>query len=245
MRGRAVLGAIGLLIFSFAAGADSHAPKQDPAEIQLEREVRFEARGGERVAVAAGTWRVETIGDEALRLVPEDGRVSSIRARAASHQEELAGPVAISVVAEGDTQHVLLLLPDGTGLEAVGSAGTVATRGLATLGPEPLKERVAARGLPRATSRAASYTRAGRSFFTRRTEWGHRKAIRYYQAALKTDPRYAPAHSGMADAYALLHLHVEPKPESLAQAVKSAARAVQLAPSSSATHASLGWTKNI
>ena len=44
----------------------------------------------------------------------------------------------------------------------------------------------------------------GRFFWNKRTEEGHLKAIEYFNQALAADPAYAPAYSGLADAYALL-----------------------------------------
>jgi TolB-like protein/Tfp pilus assembly protein PilF len=44
----------------------------------------------------------------------------------------------------------------------------------------------------------------GRYFWYRRTEAGIRKAIDYFEQAISQDPRYAPAHAGLADCYAML-----------------------------------------
>jgi TolB-like protein/DNA-binding winged helix-turn-helix (wHTH) protein len=44
----------------------------------------------------------------------------------------------------------------------------------------------------------------GRFFWNKRSEQGHLKAIEYFNQAIATDPGYAQAYSGLADAYALL-----------------------------------------
>jgi TonB family protein len=44
----------------------------------------------------------------------------------------------------------------------------------------------------------------GRYFWNRRTEDGLKKAIDYFEQALKLDPNYAIAYTGMADAYSML-----------------------------------------
>jgi tetratricopeptide (TPR) repeat protein len=43
----------------------------------------------------------------------------------------------------------------------------------------------------------------GRYFWNKRTGDGLKKAIDYFETAIKADPNYAPAYSGLADAYAL------------------------------------------
>ena len=87
-------------------------------------------------------------------------------------------------------------------------------------------------------ARAEALTRAGRASLEQATEAGHWEAIRSFQEALTADPGYASAEAGMADAYVLLYLHVRPKPEYRADARRHAARAVELAPASSAAHTS-------
>jgi len=44
----------------------------------------------------------------------------------------------------------------------------------------------------------------GRFFWNKRSEQAYRKAIEYFDQAIAADPNYAPAYSGLADAYALL-----------------------------------------
>jgi TolB-like protein/DNA-binding winged helix-turn-helix (wHTH) protein/Tfp pilus assembly protein PilF len=66
---------------------------------------------------------------------------------------------------------------------------------------------------PRESARLAETTRVnpkvyeaylkGRYFWNRRSEPDMRQAIGHFEEALRLDPRYAPAHSGLADSYAL------------------------------------------
>lgn len=44
----------------------------------------------------------------------------------------------------------------------------------------------------------------GRYFWNKRTHEGFMRAVEYFQAAIDTDPTYAPAHAGLADSYLLL-----------------------------------------
>lgn len=92
---------------------------------------------------------------------------------------------------------------------------------------------------------AEAHTRAGRASLEQATEAGHWKAIRSFEAALAADPGYAPAEAGMSDAYVLLYLHTQAKPDYLAQAKKHAARAVELAPASSQARAARAQILNL
>ena len=232
---------IGSALASGAARAEASAP----TEIALERDARFPSPAGDLVAVAAGAWRVEAVGDAALRLLPEQGAAVTVAARAIAHAEELSGPLALAAPGGDGGLHVLLLFPDGAGYEAAAVTGELATRGGEPLPADAIQRGVASRGVAPARSRAEALGRAGRSCFEQSTEWGHLRAIRYYEAALAADPGYAPAAAGLADAYALLYLHVRPKPEYLAEAKRYAARALELAPKSSEAHAAQGYLLGI
>ncbi|MCI0435997.1 MAG: tetratricopeptide repeat protein [Gemmatimonadetes bacterium] len=71
-----------------------------------------------------------------------------------------------------------------------------------------------------------------------------RTAVAYYREAIRLDPEYAPAHSGLAGALimmaALGHAHRE---ETYAQARLAANRAVELDPHDGVAHAGLGMIK--
>jgi TolB-like protein len=72
----------------------------------------------------------------------------------------------------------------------------------------------------------------GRHFWNLRTEAGMRRAIEYYEEALALDPRYAPALSGLADAYAQLwNYQFDERPEIVSRARKAATEALRLDPS--------------
>lgn len=47
----------------------------------------------------------------------------------------------------------------------------------------------------------------GRFFWTKRTEEGMNKGIEYFQEAIRKDPAYALAHTGLADSYVLLNIY--------------------------------------
>lgn len=82
----------------------------------------------------------------------------------------------------------------------------------------------------------------GRYFSSRpgMEEW-LKKAVAYFQEAIRLDPDYAPAYSGLADAYSFLGFAgiEEDRPRQLA--IEAAKKAISLDDSLAEAHASLGW----
>ncbi len=97
--------------------------------ITLEQEVHFLSPDGEDVQVSPGQYEVE-VAETWLKLVPEEGRDAwLIEASTIVHDEDLINPVALSVPGkQADQHHVLLMLPGGKGLKAVGSYSGVRSR---------------------------------------------------------------------------------------------------------------------
>jgi tetratricopeptide (TPR) repeat protein len=90
-----------------------------------------------------------------------------------------------------------------------------------------------------------SYFKARRLLETR-TEDGMNRAVGYFDHAIKLDPHYAEAWSGLADSYGMLVLHNHLRPEDAYPKAKTAAfRAIQLDSQIAETHASLGLIKLI
>jgi len=81
----------------------------------------------------------------------------------------------------------------------------------------------------------------GRYFSNRPMEEGLKKGVAYFQEAIRLDPDYAPAYSGLADAYSFLgFVGVETdRPRQLA--IEAAKKAISLDDSLAEAHASLGW----
>lgn len=80
----------------------------------------------------------------------------------------------------------------------------------------------------------------GRYQWNLRTREGFMRAIQYFREAIDRDPKYARAHAGLADAYALLSIYgLIPRAEALKQAETAARRALQLDGSLAEAHASL------
>ena len=85
----------------------------------------------------------------------------------------------------------------------------------------------------------------GRYHWNRRTEEGIRQAIVYFQEAIREDPSYALAYSGLADSYTLLGFYYESPRTALPQARAAAERALELDDRLGEAHASLAFIKTL
>jgi serine/threonine-protein kinase len=83
----------------------------------------------------------------------------------------------------------------------------------------------------------------GRYCWNKRTQEGVTEGIEYFEQAIRADPNYALAYTGLADSYAL---HVDyrnvPVAEGFRRAKEYAQRALELDDSLAEGHASLAWT---
>src|SRR5579872_371910 len=80
----------------------------------------------------------------------------------------------------------------------------------------------------------------GRYFYNKLTEDALRKSVAYYESALGSDPHYALAHSGLADAYCLFaFLDAMPSRDALARARQHALAALRTGDLLAEAHASL------
>jgi len=92
------------------------------------------------------------------------------------------------------------------------------------------------------TARAYSLYLKGRYDMNQRTQAGVANAIKYFQDAIREDPKYALAYTGLADSYALqLDYRSIPVHEGLDLAKKYALQAIELDPQLAEPHASLAW----
>ena len=81
----------------------------------------------------------------------------------------------------------------------------------------------------------------GRFYWNERTEEGVRRAIRYFQEAVETDPRFAKAYTGLADCYLILSDYGWMAPADAGRLAKeNALKALALDEGLAEAHASLG-----
>ena len=81
----------------------------------------------------------------------------------------------------------------------------------------------------------------GRYHWNKRTKAGLQQALELFQKAIAADPLYAPAHSGVADASALMVSNWFGPKDLFAGAAAAARRAIELDPSLAEGYASLGY----
>jgi TolB-like protein len=99
--------------------------------------------------------------------------------------------------------------------------------------------------LPRNAAAHHAYLQ-GRFFWNKRSPKGLRKAIQYFEQAIREDPGYAPAHAGLSDAYATSSWYASiPAREAVLNARPAAMAALKLAPDSAEAHASLGLVHQV
>jgi tetratricopeptide (TPR) repeat protein len=84
----------------------------------------------------------------------------------------------------------------------------------------------------------------GRFLWNERTEKSVTKGLEFFEQAIRKDPHYAPAYSGLSDSYALLGFYgaVPPK-EAYSRAEVAASKALELDSSLAEAHVSLAETK--
>ncbi|MGB8693104.1 MAG: hypothetical protein WCD08_06310 [Steroidobacteraceae bacterium] len=121
---------IGLcLIASFIAGA--LATDAPTATLSIEHLVHFQSADGADLALASGRYSVEAAMPEGMRLSAASGKPVIVPATVETHEQKLAQPQALMLAVGTDEQHLILLLPGGVRLEAIGSLSGIRSRGLA------------------------------------------------------------------------------------------------------------------
>ncbi|MEO8483029.1 MAG: tetratricopeptide repeat protein [Acidobacteriota bacterium] len=134
---------------------------------------------------------------------------------------------------------------DTVGSEPFAVQESVAHAVLRRLEPELRDGRhVSALGRPAENLAAKNLYLQGRYHLNQRTEEGLRKAVDFFEKSLAEGAEYAPAHSGLADAYGLLtHYGVLAPADVWTKAASHAASAVMLDDLSAEAHTSLAHVK--
>src|SRR5207244_11459314 len=84
----------------------------------------------------------------------------------------------------------------------------------------------------------------GRHYLAKRTEESLRKAIELFELAIESDPAYAVAYAGLANAYILFGFDEYrglPPELAMPRGKAAAQRALELDPTLAEPHAALGW----
>lgn len=92
--------------------------------VTLDRAIHFTAPDGTDVVAEAGTYSVQPTGISSLRLFPQTEQPAiEIQTETTIHEETISAPTALLIAEEGqeDEMHLVLLLPDGQGLDTVGT----------------------------------------------------------------------------------------------------------------------------
>jgi hypothetical protein len=118
-------------LLSACTTAQGSAPGARPDDastalfIQFDKPVHFTAP----VLAPPDDYLVEQTTDAQLRLVPSTGRSPLIvAAEQVTHDIDLSAPIPLLLAFNDDSRNVVLLMPDGTALDAAGSLSGVQTR---------------------------------------------------------------------------------------------------------------------
>jgi hypothetical protein len=99
--------------------------------VSLDRPVHFTTPQATDTVAQAGTYRVQGGAPSQMTLVPlKTGTATLVDALSITHETDIAEPIALYVRDDEKFPHVVLLLPGGQGLEAVGSYDGSRARGL-------------------------------------------------------------------------------------------------------------------
>lgn len=115
-----------LFLFSQPSFGSTNSPST--TTLTLDQAVHFLAVDGSDVLVPPGTYQLE-VAEEWLRLVPGERKDALLlEAMRTQHDEDLTAAKAMSQSGEPDEYRIVLLLPGGKGLEAIGSVSGVRSR---------------------------------------------------------------------------------------------------------------------
>lgn len=103
--------------------------------ITVERAVHFLGPDEARIILAPGVYGVEAENEKFINVTPVDGgKTRAIQAEAGTHGEKLSTPEAVTLTEEESLFHLVLLVPGGMTLDAVGTFIEVSTSAPMSLG---------------------------------------------------------------------------------------------------------------
>ena len=101
-----------------------------PTSITLERQVHFVNSKGDATQVQPGTYEVSTIQDTLQLYGESTDNLLPLQTHTFTHKESIEAPTPLSFMDREDEHVVMLLYPDGTALEAVGSYSGIQSRAI-------------------------------------------------------------------------------------------------------------------
>ena len=116
---------ITFFLFPQPSFGSAHSPS---STLTLDQAVHFIAADGSDVLVQPGTYQLE-VAEKWLRLIPGERRDALLlEAQQYQHEEILDTPKSVIEEKEEDAHRLMLLLPGGKALEAIGSVSGVRSR---------------------------------------------------------------------------------------------------------------------
>lgn len=110
----------------------------DGAQIVLARAVHFHTADGSDASLTSGTYLIRPSGNQAIIFAsPDSDKALTVAAEQGTHDEVIELPTATTLVQDEDLYHVVLLLPRGKTLAALGSFSGVWPRGQLMAPPPP------------------------------------------------------------------------------------------------------------
>lgn len=106
---------------------------QDAVTINLDQPLHFTTAEGTDVLAPPGSYRIEPTEGAQLRLLSDERAPILIAADRTTHDIDLSIPFALTFAQQEDRPHVLLLMPDGQALDAVGSLSGIRPRDAARI----------------------------------------------------------------------------------------------------------------
>jgi hypothetical protein len=122
--------AFSIALFIGIAGSHTWAFANSSTSITLTNPVYFVTPDGSDVVVQPGTYTIEAAEGWLLVIPGERRDALLLEATRTQHNEDLKAAKAVSQSGEADEHRIVLLLPGGKGLEAIGSVSGVRSRGV-------------------------------------------------------------------------------------------------------------------
>jgi hypothetical protein len=142
IRRRILMIGVALALLAGACATTQDTPARFTT-ITLEKPVHFPAPDGADVMAAKGRYDVDSLEETKLRLIPAEAAAGTspliVAAMALPHKEPIESRVALSVPNGEDEHHIVLLLPEGKGLDAGGTYSGLRSRGV-SIAPLPMAQ---------------------------------------------------------------------------------------------------------